>query len=117
MENPGRFLPEATVIREVTAPANGHISAIDGEALGRAVVDLGGGRRVESDPVDPAVGLSDVLGVGAAVARGQPLLRIHAARIEDADRAAKACLAAITITEDGPSPAPSAVLLETLGLD
>ncbi|QFS81799.1 Thymidine phosphorylase [Roseivivax sp. THAF40] len=117
VENPGRFLPEATVIREVTAPANGHISAIDGEALGRAVVDLGGGRRVESDPVDPAVGLSDVLGVGAAVARGQPLLRIHAARIEDADRAAKACLAAITITEDGPSPAPSAVLLETLGLD
>ncbi|SIS65669.1 thymidine phosphorylase [Roseivivax lentus] len=116
VETPARFLPEATVIREVPAPVSGHVAAIDGEALGRAVVGLGGGRRVESDPVDPAVGLTDVAGVGTPVARGQPLLRIHAARIEDADRAAASCLAAITLVEDGTPPSPAPLLIDTLGL-
>jgi len=52
-----RFLPEATVIRAVTAQTSGVVAAIDGTALGHAVVALGGGRLVESDQVNPAVGL------------------------------------------------------------
>ncbi|MGB7317180.1 MAG: thymidine phosphorylase, partial [Planktotalea sp.] len=54
VENPQRYLPEAPVIREVTAKQDGIITAIDGEALGLAVVALGGGRQVESDLIDPA---------------------------------------------------------------
>ena len=48
VENHARFLPEATVIREVAAAKSGTLRAIDGEALGRVVVALGGGRAVES---------------------------------------------------------------------
>ncbi|ANP38659.1 thymidine phosphorylase [Phaeobacter gallaeciensis] len=99
-------LPEASVIREVTAPQAGYISAIDGEALGLCVVGLGGGRMVESDLVDPAVGLSDLLPLGARVARGTPLVRIHAAREEAADRAAQEVLAAITIADAAPELPP-----------
>ncbi|MGP6087439.1 thymidine phosphorylase [Antarctobacter jejuensis] len=106
-----RFLPEATVILEVPAPKAGIVQAIDGEALGLAVVDLGGGRRVESDQVDPAVGLTDVLPLGTKVQKGQPLLRIHATREGQAAAAAQAVLAAITI---GEAPAEVPLVLERI---
>jgi len=99
VDNWARFLPEATVIREVPAHGDGYVTAIDGEALGLAVVALGGGRQVESDVIDPSVGLSGLVRLGAQVDRGQPLVVIHAGR-EDAARAAeKAVRRAITIGE------------------
>lgn len=93
-----QVLPEATVIREVTAPEAGIVSAIDGEALGLAVVDLGGGRKVESDVVDPAVGLTDLPRHGVHVQAGHPIARIHASREDAADAAAEAVQRAITIS-------------------
>ncbi|MGR3491511.1 MAG: thymidine phosphorylase, partial [Shimia sp.] len=59
-------LPEAPVTRPVPAAEAGYVFAIDGETLGHAVVALGGGRRLEADKVDPRVGLTDVLPLGAA---------------------------------------------------
>jgi thymidine phosphorylase len=41
---------------------DGFVTAIDGEALGLAVVHLGGGRLREGDRVNPSVGLSDLAG-------------------------------------------------------
>ena len=104
-----RFLPEATVIREVAAPASGYVSAMDGEALGLAVVDLGGGRKVEGDALNLAVGLSDVIRIGTQVSRGQPLAVVHAGRAADADRAETALRAAITITQ-APAERPDLIL-------
>jgi len=101
-----KLLPEATVIREVTAPQAGYVCAIDGIALGLAVVGLGGGRQVETDRIDPAVGISDVVRLGDRVEAGQPLLRLHAARIDQADRAEAALRAAIHIADRAPDVAP-----------
>ncbi|WP_371059751.1 thymidine phosphorylase [Rhodosalinus sp. 5P4] len=101
-----RFLPEAPVIREVAAREAGHVAAIDGEALGLAVVDLGGGRKVEGDRVDTAVGLSDVVRLGQRVAKGQPLARVHAARESQAEAAARAVRAAVTLAPEAPEPPP-----------
>ncbi|WP_372612294.1 thymidine phosphorylase [Aquicoccus sp.] len=98
-----RFLPEANVIREIAAPRAGHVAAWDGEALGLVVVGLGGGRQVETDVIDPAVGLSDLVPLGAWVDPGQPIARIHAAREADADRAGAALLAALTIADEAPT--------------
>ena len=86
MENWARFLPEATVIREVAADSDGYVNLIDGEALGLAVVALGGGRQRENDEIDPAVGLSNVAQLGEKVKRGQPVVTIHAARETSADQ-------------------------------
>jgi thymidine phosphorylase len=108
-----RFLPEATVILEVPAMMDGVVSAMDGEALGLAVVDLGGGRRVETDQVNPAVGLSDVVRLGDRVVKGQPLLRVHAAREEQAAAAAQVVQGAITIGSQGPGNSP--LVLERVG--
>ena len=90
-------LPKARVIGDVAAPEAGYISAIDDEALGLVVVGLGGGRRVESDRINPAVGLTDVVSLGAKIAQNQPLCTIHAASDEAAEEAAQAILQAITI--------------------
>ena len=106
VENWRRFLPEATVIREVHAPSDGYITQMDGEALGLAVVALGGGRQVESDVVDASVGFSDVVRLGDRVTKGQPLLRIHAAREDAAQRAAQTVLRAISIGATAPDIPP-----------
>ena len=98
-------LPKAPVVGEVTAPATGHIAAIDGEALGLAVVGLGGGRRVETDQVNPAVGFTEMISLGAAVTRGDPLCVVHAADEDAAVAAAMAVQAAITIG-DAVTPGP-----------
>lgn len=101
-----RFLPEATVIEEVPAPESGVVTAIDGEALGLAVVRLGGGRQVESDRIDPAVGLSDVVRLGTRVEKGQPLAKVHAAREGQAQEAARAVAAAVTLGDKAPKSGP-----------
>jgi thymidine phosphorylase len=90
-------LPVAPVVGDVMAPTNGYITAIDGEALGLAVVGLGGGRRVETDRINPAVGLTDVIRLGAKVGQNQPLCTVHAATEDAAQAAAAAVSAAITI--------------------
>ena len=91
------YLPEAPVIGDVTAPEAGFITAIDGQALGRSVVHLGGGRLRGGDPVDPAVGLSALVRLGQSIGRGEPLALVHAASNETAQAAARAVRAAITI--------------------
>ena len=113
VENWQRFLPEATVIREVTAPQDGYVAAIDGEKLGLAVVGLGGGRVVEGDRINPAVGLSDVVRLGTQVRRGQVLAVVHATRPGDADAAAQSVREAILMA--GSKPRVPELILERVG--
>ena len=103
MDNPDRFLPEATVIREVTAHGPGYVSALDGEALGLAVVALGGGRQVEGDVIDPAVGFSNVAALGRKVSKGDVLAVVHASHPDQADRAERTLRHAITIGDTVPT--------------
>lgn len=99
-------LPQAPVERVVTAGQAGPVSAIDGEALGLVVVGLGGGRRVETDRIDPAVGLSDVLPLGADAAPDTVLARIHARSEAQANAAENDVRAAFTLGEGAPAPRP-----------
>jgi thymidine phosphorylase len=108
VDNWARFLPEPNVIREVVCHGSGYITAIDGEALGLAVVALGGGRQVESDVIDPAVGFSGLVRLGDKVERGTPLAVIHAGR-EDAARAAEAALRRAITISDTPAPVPDLI--------
>jgi len=101
-----QVLPAAPVIRDLLAPRAGYVRAMNGEAMGLAVIGLGGGRQVETDAVDPAVGLDRVVPLGSRVEAGAPLLRIHAARQDQADRAAAALLQAIEIGEAAPDLPP-----------
>ncbi|MCX7301118.1 MAG: thymidine phosphorylase [Rhodobacterales bacterium] len=92
-------LPQAALVGDVLAREAGNVAAFDGEALGLTVVAMGGGRRVETDRIDPAVGLTDVVALGAYVEKGQPLATIHARDAASAEAAAQGVLGAIRIGE------------------
>lgn len=105
LERADAHLPAAPVVHEVRAARAGHLGAIDTRAVGMAVVELGGGRRHPADAIDPAVGLTDIAELGAAVAAGQPLARIHARSEADAERAEARLRDALTLS-DAPCAAP-----------
>ncbi|MEM7546319.1 MAG: thymidine phosphorylase [Pseudomonadota bacterium] len=92
----------APVIRDIVAPDDGFVTAIDGRAVGLAVVDLGGGRRQADDRIDHRVGFDRLAGRGAMVARGDAIARVHAADAAGADAAAAALAAAYRISADPP---------------
>ncbi|MCR8723010.1 thymidine phosphorylase [Frigidibacter sp. ROC022] len=79
VENWRAHLPEAGVVRDVPAPAEGRVVAVDTGAVGLAVVALGGGRQRDGDRIDPSVGYSALTHIGDKVGPGQPIGRVHAA--------------------------------------
>ena len=101
-----RFLPEASVILEVKSDRRGYVNGWDSEALGMICVNLGGGRKVETDTIDPAVGISDIAPIGTYIQKGNPVAKIHAARIESAERAARQVLNSLLVTENIPTKRP-----------
>ncbi|MEL6644378.1 MAG: thymidine phosphorylase [Pseudomonadota bacterium] len=87
-------LPVAPVQVPVPAQASGVVVSIDGRALGEAVVHLGGGRLVQSDKIDPSVGLTEARGLGDTVEQGDALAVVHAATSDAAQAAERAVRAA-----------------------
>jgi len=94
-------LPIAPVERAFLADQPGFLRHMDGVAIGNAIVNMGGGRKVETDQVDPAVGLSGFLSLGQAVDVGQPICMIHAADDAGADRAEAVLRANVVVGEGG----------------
>jgi pyrimidine-nucleoside phosphorylase len=92
-------LPTAPVQEMFTATSDGVVTAIEPRAVGRAIVALGGGRAKLDDVIDPAVGFVFRATAGETVRRGQPLVEIHARTTGDAQAAARALAAAITLGE------------------
>ena len=102
-------LPSAPVMVEVPALDDGFVTAIDGEALGLAVVHLGGGRLREGDRVNPSVGLSDLAGIGEETGAGVPLAMVHAVTEDAAREAVRVVQAAYRIGAE-PSVEPPLVM-------
>ncbi len=100
-------LPAASVVEPVAGAGTGYLTAIDGEALGNAVVRLGGGRMASGDRIDPSVGLSDIALLGDPVDAGTPLAVVHAASDNAAAGALAALASAFTVTDSPPDLPPT----------
>ena len=100
IENAVKILPHAPIVDQVVAAEAGFVTAIDGKALGLAVVGLGGGRQKQGDRLDLSVGLDQLAGLGGFVNKGDPLAIVHAADKNSLERAQKAVQAAYTIGRD-----------------
>jgi len=61
--------------RDFLAPATGYIEAMDTYKIGLAIVSLGCGRLKSDDAIDPTGGMEFVHKIGAAVNRGDVLIR------------------------------------------
>jgi len=99
LERSAAHLARAAVVRPCAADRSGHVAGMDAREVGLAVVVLGGGRRHAGGAIDPAVGLTDVVGVGARVRAGDPLCLVHAASESAADEAIAQIRAAIRIAD------------------
>jgi thymidine phosphorylase len=98
----------------VTPGRPGFVASVDARALGILVVALGGGRRHADDEIDPAVGLTEVVGVGDEVGDDRPLAIVHARSETDAIAAESTLRAAMSIG-DGPRAAAPSPVLRTFG--
>jgi thymidine phosphorylase len=99
-------LPAARVMRDVPAPRAGFVAEIGAEALGHAVVHLGGGRLKDGDKINPSVGLSDLMPIGEPLAAGEAIARVHAMSDADADAAVAAVIGAYRIADKEPEEPP-----------
>jgi len=108
------LLPVAPITRAAAPERAGYVVEIDAREVGLAVAELGGGRRLASDLVDPAVGLTRLAGLGADVSADAPLALVHA---RDDDRAAAAItrLRAAYRIGDAPPPRSPPVLERIVG--
>ena len=106
VERPDAYLDRAPIVVDFKAVRSGVVSAFDTRALGLAVVALGGGRLRSDQIIDPAVGLTDIVEMGASVQRDEPLLRVHARTEAAADQALAMLNKAIAIEDQARSQPP-----------
>jgi thymidine phosphorylase len=106
-------LPAAPFVRAVEPARGGVVTSMDARAVGLVVTGLGGNRRREDDVIDPAVGLTEIAPVGAAVGFDRPLAVVHARDEAGWEAAAAALRAAVQVGAEDPGPRP--VVLERIG--
>jgi pyrimidine-nucleoside phosphorylase len=77
IDEPDR-LPKATLVKPVPAPRSGYLSKLDAAEVGKAVMELGGGRERKGETIDHSVGVIVHYKVGDLVKKDTPLFTIHA---------------------------------------
>ena len=87
VEEPWKHLQRAPLQVAIAPARDGTVSHIDTRAVGMVVVALGGGRTRPQDPVDHAVGLTALAGLGDAVGADRPLAIVHARTQAQVDQA------------------------------
>jgi pyrimidine-nucleoside phosphorylase len=81
--NPGvlddpELLPQAGEVEVYRAPRDGVVARVEPRRIGRAILELGGGRRTIEDEIDPAVGFVIPVKPGDPVRAGEPLASVFA---------------------------------------
>jgi thymidine phosphorylase len=103
VDRPDAHLRAAPVTVPIRAGSAGVIRAVDTRRIGLAIVELGGGWSRPGVPLDHAVGLTEVLPIGAAVAAGEAVALLHARDRAAGEAAAAAIAAGIDVGESPPS--------------
>ncbi len=112
LERPDAYLPLPEVTLPVHPARAGLVALEDTRAIGLAIVGMGGGRTRADQPIDHAVGFTRFVPIGAEVGPDRPICLVHARTAAQADAAAAEVVAAVTIADEPPTPAP--VVLERL---
>lgn len=94
----------------VRADKAGYVAHFDGQSLGHCVVEMGGGRREQQDPINHQVGLEMLAKIGTKVEAGQPIIRFFfdgsAGQVE---QIANQIAGSLSIQEQAP-PLPSLIV-------
>jgi pyrimidine-nucleoside phosphorylase len=98
VEDPS-ILPQAEIVEVYEAPRAGTLLRVEPRAIGKAVVQMGGGRQKVDDIVDPSVGFVISGRPGQKVGKGEPLASIYARNAEGLGIARAALAQSIEIGE------------------
>jgi len=97
--------PRAALIEPVLSPRDGYVRRVDAWGIGLAAGRLGASRARKEDPVLPEVGVQLLRTQGQAVARGQPLCRLHARSQAALDEVRPLVAGAYSFSEQAVEPA------------
>ncbi len=100
IEDPER-LPQAREVEVFRAERDGVVSRVEPRRIGRAIVELGGGRRTIEDQIDPSVGFVIPVKPGDTVKAGEPLASIFARDLDGIRLGLEALKEAIVVGESG----------------
>jgi pyrimidine-nucleoside phosphorylase len=94
-------LPQAAEVEVYRAPREGVIAKVEPRRLGRAILELGGGRRTIEEEIDPSVGFVIPVKPGDRVRAGEPLASVFARDVQGVTIGLEALAEAIVIGDDG----------------
>ena len=100
VEDPS-VLPQAAEVEVFRAPREGVVAQIEPRRVGRAILELGGGRRTIEEEIDPSVGFVIPAKPGQRVKAGEPLASVFARDRAGIDTGLAALGEAIVIGEQG----------------
>ena len=100
------YLQKAPVVKPVYIESAGFIAAMNTREAGMAVVQLGGGRKVATDSIDYAVGLTDICRLGDRVDASRPIAMLHARSESSWNQAAELLRRSLTLVDEKPTPHP-----------
>jgi pyrimidine-nucleoside phosphorylase len=100
VEDPG-LLPQAQAVEVFRADRAGVVTTVEPRRIGRAIVELGGGRMAVEDTVDPTVGFVVTAKPGDSVGAGEPIASVFARDQEGIALGLAALREAVTIGEAG----------------
>jgi pyrimidine-nucleoside phosphorylase len=104
--NPGvvedlSVLPQAAEVEVFRAPRDGVIAEVEPRRVGRAILELGGGRRTIEEEIDPSVGFVIPSKPGDRVKAGEPLASVFARDSAGVSIGIAALGEAIVIADEG----------------
>jgi pyrimidine-nucleoside phosphorylase len=99
IENPEKF-KQAKVQVPLLAKKSGFISEINTRDLGMAILQMGGGRKLTTDGIDPWVGLGGLKRIGDRVETDEPIAVIYCNDQDQLRAASETVLSAYSIGEN-----------------
>jgi len=105
VDDPG-LLPQAGAVEIYNATRRGFIGRVEPRTIGRAIIDMGGGRSTVDDAIDASVGMVLTAKPGDWVEQGEPLGTIFAKDRAGVETARAALGVAITIGDEAEHPLP-----------
>lgn len=103
MDNPGKY-PKADHDFTIKAKRDGFVSAMDAYEIGMASVELGAGRRVKEDTIDPAAGFVLKKKIGDSVKKGETIATGFTNNKQAIDAVTESFSQAVTIGDEKPEP-------------
>jgi pyrimidine-nucleoside phosphorylase len=95
------LLPQAAEVEVFRAPRDGVVAQIEPRRIGRAILELGGGRRTIEEEIDPSVGFVIPAKPGDRVKAGEPLASVFARNRDGIETGLQALREAIVIGDEG----------------